>query len=149
MNDAIKKFKDVIALNHVSIKFERGKIHGAIGRNGSGKTVLFKCICGFMKLDSGEILLEGEKVKLTAPQNIGIIIENPGFIGSMSGYKNLKLLASIHKRAGDSEIREALQKVGRVLPGCNRNYPSEFQYHKQWMNTFLLIFADRKPSKIR
>lgn len=107
-----KSFKKTLALNNVNVNFERGKIHGIIGRNGSGKTVLFKCICGFMNPTSGEIWVDGKKVKPFVSQDMGIILENPGFIGSLSGYKNLRLLADIHKKISDNEIKEALLKVG-------------------------------------
>lgn len=110
--DAVKKFKETVALNHVTVKFETGKIHGIIGRNGSGKTVLFKCICGFMQLTSGSILIDGRPVKPGTAQEIGVIVEDPGFIGSLSGYKNLKLLASIRRKISDDEIRKALVRVG-------------------------------------
>ena len=110
--DAVKQFKETLALNHVSIKFEAGKIHGLIGRNGSGKTVLFKCICGFMQLNSGKILINREPIKPAAAQDIGIIIEDPGFIGSLSGYKNLKQLASIRRVISDADIRKTLVQVG-------------------------------------
>lgn len=112
VDKAVKKFKDVTALNQVSIDFERGKIHGIIGRNGSGKTVLFKAICGFMKLNAGDILINGEKVKTAKAQEIGLIIEEPGFIDGLSGFKNLKLLASIHQKITDQEIKETIQQVG-------------------------------------
>ncbi len=107
-----KSFKETLALNNVNVNFERGKIHGIIGRNGSGKTVLFKCICGIMNPTSGEIWVDGKKVKPFVSQDMGIILENPGFIGSLSGYKNLRLLADIHKKISDNEIKEALLKVG-------------------------------------
>ncbi|GKU77282.1 ABC transporter ATP-binding protein [Paenibacillus sp. L3-i20] len=112
VSDAVKSFKETTALKRVSVKFERGKIHGVIGRNGSGKTVLFKCVCGFMHLDSGRILVDGQPVKPAAAQDIGIIIEEPGFIGSFSGFKNLKLLASIRRVISDEQIRQTLQLVG-------------------------------------
>ena len=107
-----KKFKETTALKDVSAVFERQMIHGIIGRNGSGKTVLFKCMCGFMRPDSGEILINGTRVKPAAPQNIGVIIEDPGFIGSLSGFKNLKLLASVRRQISDNRIREVLEQVG-------------------------------------
>jgi len=110
--DAVKKFKETVALNHVTVRFETGKIHGIIGRNGSGKTVLFKCICGFMQLTSGSILIDGRPVKPGTAQEIGVIVEEPGFIGSLSGYKNLKLLASIQRKISDADVREALERVG-------------------------------------
>src|SRR5690625_1947136 len=112
VNNAVKKFKETTALKQVSVNFEEKKIHGIIGRNGSGKTVLFKAICGFMKLDSGQIKVNNKPIKPAVAQNIGIIIEEPGFIGSLSGFKNLKLLASIHKKISDEEIRKTLEEVG-------------------------------------
>lgn len=112
VRSAVKRFRDVTALNSVSVDFERGRIHGLIGRNGSGKTVLLKCICGFMSLDSGGILVDGKPVRPTRPQDIGLIIENPGFIGSMSGMKNLQLLAAVRGRTSDDEIRAAIKAVG-------------------------------------
>ncbi|WP_062107420.1 ABC transporter ATP-binding protein [Bacillus niameyensis] len=112
VEDAVKKFKETTALKQVSVQFERGGIHGIIGRNGSGKTVLFKCICGFMTLDSGSIWLDGKPVKPAVAQDIGIIIEEPGFIGALSGFKNLKLLASIQRKITDDEIRKTLSLVG-------------------------------------
>lgn len=107
-----KKFKETVALKDVTVSFEKGKIHGIIGRNGSGKTVLFKCICGFMKQDSGQILVSGREVTAAAAQDIGVIIEEPGFIGSMSGFRNLKLLASVRGKISDDRIREAMEQVG-------------------------------------
>lgn len=112
VQDVSKHFKETIALIHVSVCFEKGKIHGLIGRNGSGKTVLLKCICGFMTPTHGTILVDGNKVKHDSPQDIGIILEEPGFIGSLSGLKNLKLLASVQKRIGVEEIRRTMQRVG-------------------------------------
>lgn len=109
---ANKFFKETKALNNVNVNFKKEQIHGIIGRNGSGKTVLFKCICGFMTLNSGQIIVNGLRVKPSVSQDIGIIIETPGFIGSLSGFKNLKLLASIHKNINDEEIRSTLLKVG-------------------------------------
>jgi len=112
VQDAVKEFRETTALKNVSIQFETGEIHGVIGRNGSGKTVLFKAICGFMKLDAGKVLLDGKPVKPAVAQEIGIIIEEPGFIGSLSGFKNLKLLASVRRKISDDEIRKTLEQVG-------------------------------------
>ena len=109
-----KSFQTYRALDDVSLDIEKGKIYGIIGRNGSGKTVLFKCICGFLKTDSGEIKVDGKIIgkEIEAPQNAGIIIENPGFLSAYSGYQNLKLLADINKKIGKQEIRDVLEKVG-------------------------------------
>ncbi len=101
-------------LKNINLTFEKGKIHGLIGRNGSGKTMLMKCICGFVKPTSGEIKVNGEIVGKDCdfPKNMGIIIETPGFIPYYSGYKNLKLLADLNKKADKDKIRETMKKVG-------------------------------------
>ena len=101
-------------LKDISVHFERGKIHGLIGRNGSGKTMLMKCICGFVKPTAGEILVDGKRIGKDCdfPQNAGIIIETPGFIPYYSGYKNLKLLADLRGKISREDIRKTMEKVG-------------------------------------
>lgn len=103
-----------VILKSVCASFERGKIHGLIGRNGSGKTMLMKCICGFVKPSQGEIFVDGERIGKDCdfPKNTGIIIETPGFIPYYSGYKNLKLLAGLNNKIGKEQVREAMKKVG-------------------------------------
>ena len=109
-----KKFKEYRALDDVSLSFEAGKIHGIIGRNGSGKTVLFKCICGFLKLDAGEILVDGKRVgkEIETPSRVGVIIETPGFLPGYSGYQNLRFLACIRNEIGKQEIWDVIRRVG-------------------------------------
>ncbi len=103
-----------IILNDINITFERRKIHGLIGRNGSGKTMLMKCICGFVKPTSGEILVDEKRIGKDCdfPENAGIIIETPGFIPYYSGYKNLKLLADLRGKIMRDDIRKTMQQVG-------------------------------------
>lgn len=105
--------KDTI-LSDINIEFEQGKIHGIVGRNGSGKTMLMKCICGFVKPTVGEVYVEGQKIgkDVDFPQNVGIIIETPGFIPYYSGYRNLKILAGLRRKIGSVEIKEAMKVVG-------------------------------------
>lgn len=101
-------------LKDISVRFEQGKIHGLIGRNGSGKTMLMKCICGFVKPTSGEIIVSGKRIGKDCdfPDNTGIIIETPGFIPYYSGYKNLKLLADLHGKITKDDIRKTMEQVG-------------------------------------
>lgn len=101
-------------LKKLSIYFEKGKIHGLIGRNGSGKTMLMKCICGFIKPTEGEIFVAEKKIGKDCdfPESIGIIIETPGFIPYYSGYKNLKLLADLNRKIDNKTIKETMKKVG-------------------------------------
>ena len=101
-------------LKDISVHFERGKIHGLIGRNGSGKTMLMKCICGFVKPTSGEISVDGKRIGKDCdfPENAGIIIETPGFIPYYSGYKNLKLLSDLRGKISREDIRKTMEQVG-------------------------------------
>ena len=109
-----KTFKNTTVLNDVSISFARGKIHGIIGRNGSGKTVLFKCICGFMPITSGTISVRGKRVgkDVDIPENLGVIIESPGFLPNYSAYSSLKFLAELRHIIGKEKIRETIRFVG-------------------------------------
>lgn len=101
-------------LKKVSVHFERGKIHGLIGRNGSGKTMLMKCICGFVKPTSGSIIVNGKRIGKDCdfPENVGLIIETPGFIPYYSGFRNLKLLADLHGKISKSDIARTMEQVG-------------------------------------
>lgn len=101
-------------LKEINVSFEDSKIHGLIGRNGSGKTMLMKCICGFVKPTKGTITVDGKQIGKDCdfPENTGIIIETPGFIPYYSGYKNLKLLADLRKKITANDIRNTMRTVG-------------------------------------
>lgn len=111
---AIKKYGSQTVLQDVSLKVEKGSMIGIVGRNGSGKTVLFKSICGFVPLDEGEITVHGKVIgkDVDMAQNVGAIIENPGFLPNYSGKKNLQFLAKIQNRIGEKEIVQAIRQVG-------------------------------------
>lgn len=114
VKDLTLTLNDTVVLDHVSAEFEKGTITGLVGRNGSGKTVLMKCICGFFKPDEGTVSV-GDKIvgkDMDFPEDLGIIIESPGFLGHFSGYENLKLLAMIRRKIGKKEIYEAMELVG-------------------------------------
>lgn len=114
VQNVVKRFRDQVVLKNVSISFEKGKIHGIVGRNGSGKTVLFKCICGLMHPEEGVILVNGKRVgrDVDMPEDIGAIIEAPGFLPNYSEYKNLRFLANIRRKIGKEEILNVLKTVG-------------------------------------
>lgn len=121
MNDMVisvehlsKQFKEDKVLDDVCVEFERGKIHGIIGRNGSGKTLLFKCICGFLPMTSGEIRVDGQRIgkDVDIPHDVGIIIETPGFLPNYSGYKNLSFLANINGKIDKQKIVDTIGRVG-------------------------------------
>lgn len=114
VQNVVKRFRDQVVLKNVSISFEKGQIHGIVGRNGSGKTVLFKCICGLMHPEEGVIRVNGKRVgrDVDMPEDIGAIIEAPGFLPNYSGYKNLRFLANIRRKIGKEEILNVLKTVG-------------------------------------
>lgn len=109
-----KSFQKEQVLKEISHSFEAGKIHGIMGFNGSGKTVLFKCVCGFLKPDTGYVRVMGQRIgkDVDFPQSLGMIIENPGFLPHLSGYANLKRLADLRKKIGKEEIEKAMLDVG-------------------------------------
>ena len=109
-----KDFAQERVLRSVTREFESGLIHGSVGNNGSGKTVLMKCICGFLVPTEGKITVNGQIVgkDVDFPGNMGLIIETPGFLPNVSGVKNLEILASLNKKIGLSEIAEAIRTVG-------------------------------------
>lgn len=114
IKNVVKKFGSVVVLSNISVYFEQGKIHGLIGRNGSGKTVLMKCICGFTPVTAGMIKVGDKYVgkDIDIPKNIGIIIETPGFLNGYNGYSNLKFFADISGKADRAAIRRAIESVG-------------------------------------
>ena len=109
-----KRFGQATVLNDINVSFEKGKIHGLIGRNGSGKTVLMKCICGFLIPTEGEVIVNGKRVgkDVDFPPGLGLIIETPGFLPNMTGVKNLEILASLNKKIGLEEIAASIRRVG-------------------------------------
>ena len=109
-----KSFGEEHVLKDVSHSFETGKIHGIVGNNGSGKTVLMKCICGFMRPTEGKVLVNGKVIHkdMDFLPSAGIIIEEPGFFPNYSGFQNLKILAGIQNRITDDKIRQTMELVG-------------------------------------
>lgn len=101
-------------LKNVSVSFEEGLIHGLIGRNGSGKTMLMKCICGFIHTTAGSIKVDGNIIgdDVDFPPDVGLIIETPGFIPGYSGLRNLKLLAGLNNKIRTEDIRNTMKQVG-------------------------------------
>lgn len=109
-----KSFKDTKVLNDITIKIKKGNIIGIIGRNGSGKTVLFKCICGLISPTKGTVKINNKILRkdIDIPNNIGAIIENPGFLPNYNGFKNLKFLAMIKNQISNEHIKDTIKLVG-------------------------------------
>lgn len=109
-----KSFKDEIVLNNINISLEEGEIYGIIGKNGSGKSVFFKAICGFVKPTNGFVEVYGKKIGIDCdfPEKVGAMIEKPGFLPSYTGFDNLKFLSQINNKITDKEINEIMNLVG-------------------------------------
>ena len=112
--DVSKSFKDHTVLKNINLTVNKGEICGIIGRNGSGKTVLLKCICKIFLEDSGEIYILGENTTKTPSiiKNLGVLIETPAFLENFSGYWNLKFLADLSHKIGKKEVQAILRVVG-------------------------------------
>lgn len=107
-------FGEDMVLNNVCKDFEEGLVHGIVGNNGSGKTVLMKCICGFLRPTKGMVFVNYKQVgvDIDFPENMGIIIETPGFLPNLTGLKNLQILASLNNEIDDNAICESIKRVG-------------------------------------
>ena len=114
LENVSKTFKDKTVLQPLDLTVERGTITGFIGRNGSGKTVLFKLICGLLLPSTGTVTVDGVRLGKDADfaPDTGVLIETPGFIGYESGLRNLRDLAAIRKKINTAQVKDAIRAVG-------------------------------------
>ena len=118
-----KRIRKATVLDHIDLHLKSGRIYGLRGKNGSGKTMLMRALCGLIVPSEGTVDLNGEILgkDLSFPRSVGVLIENPSFLGGYTGFDNLKLLASIQRRVGDEAIRAVLETVG-LDPQDKRKY---------------------------
>lgn len=116
LKNVTKEFDKVEIIKNISLEFETGKIYGLYGRNGSGKSVLMKLICGFLIPTKGKVLINGKdfNAKNEYPDNLRAVIEKPSFFPELTGFENLKLLAKIQNKISDEEIIKALDLVNLI-----------------------------------
>ena len=140
-----KKFKDVYVLKDINLTFESGKIYGFTGRNGSGKSVLLKIICGFYTPSTGEVLLDNYNYILNNdfPKSTRCLIEKPNFLPDLTGYENLKLLASIENKIGDKEIMDTIEKLN-LKEEINKKYGKYSLGTKQKLGIAQVLMEDPK-----
>lgn len=114
ITNVTKEVNGSIVLNDVNMELESGAVYGLLGKNGSGKTMLMRAICGLIRPSSGTIETDGKVIgkDLSFPQSIGMILETPVFLPDKTGYENLHLLASIRGEIGPCEVKVALERVG-------------------------------------
>ena len=116
LKNVTKEFDKVEIIKNISLEFETGKIYGLYGRNGSGKSVLMKLICGFLIPTKGKVLINGKDFndKNEYPDNLRAVIEKPSFFPELTGFENLKLLAKIQNKINEEEIIKALDLVNLI-----------------------------------
>lgn len=109
-----KKFKEDTVLYDIDVSMEQGKVYGFAGNNGSGKTALMKCICGFLPVTEGSIRVNGKVIgkEVDFPESLGVIIETPGFLTNLTGLRNLQILAGLRGRIAKKDIENAIRKAG-------------------------------------
>lgn len=109
-----KRFGQDVVLKEVSLTLNKGEVCGIVGNNGSGKTVLMKCICGFYPVTTGHIRVLGQEIgrETDFPSSLGVIIESPGFLMNMTGLRNLEILAGMKRLITPADIRLVMKKVG-------------------------------------
>lgn len=114
IKELTKTIKGITVLDNISLEFHGGKVYGLSGKNGCGKTMLMRAICGLIKPTKGEIIINDKRLgkDISFPESVGALIENPAFLNNYSGFENLRLLANIKKIATDEEIKESIYKVG-------------------------------------
>lgn len=114
INNVTKRIKKATVVNNVSMRLSSNRITGLRGINGSGKTMLMRLISGLILPTEGEIIVNDKVLgkDIAFPNSIGILIENPSFLDSYSGFDNLKMLASIREEIDDARIKDVLQQVG-------------------------------------
>ena len=145
ITDLSKKFRKRTVLNNINSELEFGNIYGFTGANGSGKSVFFKVICGFLKADSGTVSLDGRVLgrDMDFLPALGVLIEKPGFIENYSQFENLKYLAQINNIITDEEITAALKRVG--LDPANREKVKNFSLGmRQRLGIAQAIMEDQK-----
>ena len=108
-------------LKRLDFSLERGTVCGIVGNNGSGKTVLMKCVCGFLPVTEGLVRVGGKLIgkEIDFPESLGVIIETPGFLGNLSGRRNLEILADLRGKLKRVQITETLLRVG-LDPGLKK-----------------------------
>lgn len=113
VSNVTKQFAGEVILENVQLKVAQGKSVGIVGGNGSGKSLLFKLICGFEKPTSGQIKIRQQVLgeKLDFPENVGVFINEPGYIELFSGFKNLQFLAAINNKISAKEIKATMELV--------------------------------------
>lgn len=114
LSGVTKRFGEDLVLKETNLSLEAGRVYGIVGNNGSGKTVLMKCICGFLTVSTGTVRVFGSRIGKDTdfPESLGVIIETPGFLTNLTGRRNLEILADMRRKITKADVRIVLRKVG-------------------------------------
>ncbi len=125
INNVTKKIKHREVLRNINLNLESGNIYGFKGVNGSGKTMLMRLICGLILPTEGEVLIDNKMLgkDISFPESVGLLLEYPSFVNGYTGFKNLKMIASLKNKATDEDIKNAMTKVG-LDPNDTRKFKS-------------------------
>lgn len=145
LKDVSKSYKGLVIFEEINLKIEEGKIYGIIGHNGSGKSVLFKLMCGFIFPNSGSVFVRGEELgkSIRFPDSFGIIIDRPGYLANKTGFENLKSLAMINDKISDEVIRHTMEIVG-LQPSAQQKVKNYSLGMKQKLALAQAIMEDQK-----
>lgn len=138
-----KTIKNNKILDNVNLTFESGHVYGLVGRNGSGKTMLLRAICGLIFPDSGKVIIDGKQLHkdISFPESCGIIIENTDLLPNFSAFDNLKMLSEIKNTANDNMIKSAIKSVG-LDPDSKKKVKTFSLGMKQRLSIAQTLFED-------
>lgn len=138
-----KTIKNNKILDNVNLTFESGHVYGLVGRNGSGKTMLLRAICGLIFPDSGKVIIDGKQLHkdISFPESCGIIIENTDLLPIFSAFDNLKMLSEIKNTANDNMIKSAIKSVG-LDPDSKKKVKTFSLGMKQRLSIAQALFED-------
>lgn len=138
-----KTIKNNKILDNVNLTFESGHVYGLVGRNGSGKTILLRAICGLIFPDSGKVIIDGKQLHkdISFPESCGIIIENTDLLPNFSAFDNLKMLSEIKNTANDNMIKSAIKSVG-LDPDSKKKVKTFSLGMKQRLSIAQALFED-------
>lgn len=138
-----KAIKNNKILDNVNLTFESGHVYGLVGRNGSGKTMLLRAICGLIFPDSGKVIIDGKQLHkdISFPESCGIIIENTDLLPNFSAFDNLKMLSEIKNTANDNMIKSAIKSVG-LDPNSKKKVKTFSLGMKQRLSIAQALFED-------
>ena len=122
LKNVTKIMDNNVILDNINLNLEEGKIYGLVGRNGSGKSILLKVICGFLKPTEGIVLVDNKDLakEPVFPESIAALIERPNYIPDLNAFDNLFMIASIKNIIGQKEIEDTLKLVN--LANDNKSF---------------------------